>query len=261
MAPLDTLRGPAKARGFDVSEYEVALQGMRSSTAPVRVVQLSDLHVGNGHNADLLQSAVRAVGDLDPDMVALTGDYVDHRLSEIEPAAEMLGELHAPLGVWAALGNHDYYADGPKVASALEARGIHVLLNRSEEVAPGLWIAGTDDVLRGRPDVGMALRGIPAEDAVVLLSHHPEGFGRGDAPRVMLVLSGHTHGGQFSFRFFPAWLVCRIHLHTKRVAGWYERGPGRQYISRGLGVAGPFPFDRRINCQPEVAVFSLVSPG
>jgi hypothetical protein len=76
----------------------------------------------------------------------------------------------------------------------------------------------------------------------------------------MLMLSGHTHGGQIVLPFPNPWLICRFHLKTRYVHGWYRLGPAQLYVNRGIGVTGPALFARRFRCAPEISVFRLRSP-
>src|SRR5205814_10659934 len=156
-------------------------------------------------------------------------------------------------------GNHDHRADTSLLSSALEAAGITVLVNRAVRTAEGLWLAGVDDFREGQPDLKAALRDIPPDAPAILLSHEPKAIDMVPPDSSLVILSGHTHGGQINFRFFPGSLVCLIHLQTRYVHGWYERGKVRLYVNRGIGVTGHGPLARRINCLSEITEFTLTA--
>lgn len=233
------------------------LAGLPAEAGEVTVAQISDTHRHGGDVDELLGTVVERVNGLRPDFVALTGDFVDRRPSDVLPVARTLGALRPRRGLFAVIGNHDYAADAWLMRSALAATGCEVLDNRAVQGAPGLWFAGIDDLHSGRPDIGAALRQIPANAATVLLSHHPDAFDKAPSDRPLLMLSGHTHGAQFAFPFLPAAWVCWLHLRTRYVHGWYRRRGSMLYVNRGIGVAGPWPLRRRVRCMPEVSVFHL----
>jgi uncharacterized protein len=222
-------------------------------------VQISDLHRGCGGTDALIEEAVRQANAQEPDITVVTGDFIDHRKRDITPAVGMVAKLRARLGVYGILGNHDYRGDASQLTRELEAAGMPMLNNRAVEVAPGFWLAGIEDLLVGKPDVQGALRGVPSEAALVFLSHSPNVLKRRLPDRPLLILSGHTHGGQFDLPFPTAKMICVWHLRTPYVHGWFARGKARMYVNRGIGVTGSWPLCRRINCPPEISVFRLLT--
>jgi predicted MPP superfamily phosphohydrolase len=244
--------GLVGARGqVGVREIEVTLERLPASLSGYRIVQLSDLHWGNGPDATVRRLVARAAA-LQPDVAVLTGDFVDDR----GPGTRGLAEVLEPLrGAWAVLGDHDH-TDPEAVARALRHAGIRVLVNESVQLPGGLWLGGVDDLEVGRCDLAGTLRDLP-EHGGLLLSHNPLVFERLAEDLPLLVLAGHTHGAQIRIPFpWPA-LVCRWHLQVPTVQGWYRRGRLRLYVNRGVGVAGPWPLNRRVLCPPEVSVFDL----
>ncbi|MCC6731140.1 MAG: metallophosphoesterase [Chthonomonadales bacterium] len=243
--------------GLEGSLHEVWLPGLARELDGARIAQVSDLHRAGARFDRVIEEAFRHANRLDPDWTLLTGDFVDRRRRDIEPVAKMAAGLRARRGILAVLGNHDYYAGGVGVARALERQGIEVLVNRALQAAPGLWFAGVDDWLEGRPDLDAALADAPPGAALVLMSHHPGTLDRLPARRPALVLSGHTHGGQYRVPLVPRWLICRLHLRTRFVEGWYRRGPALLYVNRGVGAAGGPILGHRLRCPPEVSAFTL----
>jgi hypothetical protein len=244
---------------IEVTTHDVVLPRLPRALSGLTAAQISDLHRGCGGTDDLIRAAVERVNRLEPDVVFVTGDFVDEEAKDIPAAVEMVAGLRARQGVYGVLGNHDQRGDPLRLKAALAEAGLHMLQNRARMHAPGLWFAGIDDLLEGAPDLPAALRYVPHDAAVVLLSHNPNGFDRLTGSRSLLMLSGHTHGAQIVVPFPPPWLVCRLHLHTRYVHGWTERGAQRLYVNRGIGVTGAGPFARRVNCRPEITLFRFLS--
>ena len=194
---------------------------------------------------------------LKPDVVALTGDFVTHRSDYIGSCLDALRPLHAPLGLFAVLGNHDYAADdlrgGHPITNALTSRGIHVLTNRSERLDNNLRLVGVDDYRFGNPRPDEAFRKAAKGEAVLAMSHNPFVF-EAMCAYDCVTLVGHTHGGQVNIPGLTSRLVGEKMRYQH---GWYKErtGPGRMYVSRGLGVVG-VPF--RYHSPPEIAVFDLM---
>jgi hypothetical protein len=190
-------------------------------------------------------------------MVALTGDYTTSHREYVEPCAEALGELRAPEGVWAVLGNHDHNTDGPLTRQALQRRGIGVLTNENTELRRGadsLRLAGVDDWGWGKADFQKTMRGVDKSRPSILLAHEPMAL---DVPRthgVSLILSGHTHGGQIALPLVGA-PAAYLWKHLKYLRGMYESAGTQLYVSRGTGVIG-VPI--RVGARPEVAVLRLL---
>ncbi len=174
-----------------------------------------------------------------------------------EPCARLLREMTAPCGLWAVLGNHDEDTDPQHVAAALEAENIHVLANQSHAIerdGARIWLAGVNDVFSRSADVPETLRGIPSDEAVILLVHEPDFADVACRYPVDLQLSGHSHGGQIRIPLLPP-LYLPV-LARKYVLGTYRVGPMTLYTNAGLGtVAVPM----RLNCPPEITLLTLHS--
>jgi predicted MPP superfamily phosphohydrolase len=232
----------------------------------LRIVQLSDFHFQRRVPARYVERCVAAANAENPDLIALTGDYVHKGHRYVEGIAELLSRLSAPLGVFAVLGNHDHavrnalgFRRYPKlhqrIVEALVQRGIRVLHNELMTVElDGLryQISGVDDLWsrRCRPDV--ALVGLDPGLPHVMLAHHPRTIELLDGRRCDLMLSGHTHGGQIHTQQFGSVTLGR---RMKRyAAGLYAHGDSRLYVNKGVGFGLPIRYNRR----PEIAVFDLV---
>jgi uncharacterized protein len=245
-----------------IARLPVALDGLT-------IAQLSDFHYDDLFGVIPIRKAVEIVNRLQPQLVVLTGDFVTisvlsdylhnakQAASAAEPCARLLSQLHAPLGVFATLGNHDTDSDPSRITDALQAEGIVVLRNRSvplELEARRLWLAGIDDALVGKPDLEAALRGIPREEPVILLAHEPDFADQAVRYPVDLQLSGHSHGGQLRFPLVGAPYLPE--LARKYPRGLMQVGPLTLYTNIGLGT---IRIPARLNCPPEVTLFTLRS--
>jgi len=203
------------------------------------IVQLSDLHLGSLIGARRLRAVVEQIRGLGPDLVAETGDLIDSDAGAVEELVPELKKLTAPKGVFAVLGNHEYYAGAERSRRLLRDAGFTVLDNAAVEVVPGLWIAGVADRGGGGQtgdlvaDLEGALVDVPRNDAVVLLQHTPGYEEAAAAAGVDLMLNGHTHGAQI----WPAHYLVR--LSFPHLAGVRQIGGMTQVVCRGAGRWGP----------------------
>lgn len=252
--------GPArrrKARHIEVSEYRVPIAGLGRELDGLRIVHLTDIHHGLYFSAEALAAAVELANSLQPDVVALTGDYVSYSRNFAHSAAELLGGLRARRGVYAVLGNHDFRVGADLVTRALRRNGIAVLRNQHTVIRGGssqLHLAGVDD-LWYNPNLPRAFQRIPRGRPVILLSHNPRIVAAAAHFSVDLVLSGHTHGGQVRLPFLDRMRDANRsprRFHT----GWDAWGRTRIYVSRGIGT---IVLPLRVACPPEMPAFTLVA--
>ena len=242
-----------------VLAHEVVIEGLPASFDGFRVAQISDLHCGPFADGARVAGWVAAVNALEPDLIAVTGDLIASGSRFVPVVAQALGGLRAPHGVFASMGNHDYFTDGEALASALEAAGLTVLRNRGIDVRRGegvLHVAGVDDTWTRRHDVGRAVSARPPGTPTLLLAHDPALFPEAAAHGVELTLAGHTHGGQLGVPFL-ARRINLARLMTRFTNGFYREGGAALYVNRGLGTTGP---PVRIGVRPEIAVLTLRQP-
>nr|WP_319584412.1 metallophosphoesterase [uncultured Pseudodesulfovibrio sp.] len=220
-----------------VTEYEVALPGLPGNLDGIVAVVASDLHVGTQVGPDWLQARVDQILALQPDIILLPGDIVEGHsryLDELEP---ILRRLEAPLGVYAVPGNHENYGSPIKALGTLARSGITVLVDKWVTPAPGLVVAGVEDLdsipeeRRHLDPVALALENRPA-GATILLSHTPRRYDQAADLGTQLMLCGHTHGGQI----WPFNYVER--LIYPLVEGRFAIGPMTLIVSRGAGSWG-----------------------
>ncbi|MGE6760343.1 metallophosphoesterase [Corallococcus interemptor] len=252
-----TARGKAR-----VERTTVALKDLGPGLEGIRVVQLSDVHVGPTLDGVWLQRVVDQVNALKPDLVAITGDLVDGSVDELRDQMTPLASLKAPLGVYYVTGNHEFYHGARAWMAEVSRLGITVLTNEHRVVERGgakLVVAGVTDhdaghidpPLESRPD--LALAGAPPDVPRLLLAHQPRTALSLRGLRVDLQLSGHTHGGQI----FPFMLFVK--LQQPVVQGLATVAGTRVYTHRGTGYWGP---PMRLGPAPEIASLTLVgAPG
>jgi predicted MPP superfamily phosphohydrolase len=217
-----------------------------------RIGHISDVHCGRDTSPARVATWVRRLNALDLDLIAVTGDLITSGAEYVDPVADALGGLRARDGVYACMGNHDYFTDGDRVALALERNGLTVLRNRGVTVRGGLHIAGVDDTWTSRDDIEAALETRPPAAPVVLLAHDPNLFPAAMAHDVDLMLSGHTHGGQLAVPGVRRLSLARF--ITEFTAGLYRRGRSSLYVNRGAGTTGP---PVRLGAPAELAVLTL----
>lgn len=226
-----------------VKEIHVPIRGLAD---PMRIAQLSDLHVGHFRGAEWLGGVVCRVNEQNPDFVVITGDLFESHYNLTEEVVSELRKLEAP--VYFVAGNHDKYVNLLRVKDMLRKVGVTVLENEVVEFK-GLQIAGTDlvevaDVIDSMP--------INPERPCVMLRHYPNGIHEAVEHGVDLMLSGHTHGGQL----FPVTVINRITFKYNR--GLYKVGDGYIYTSDGAGTTGP---PMRFETKSEIALITLTPSG
>lgn len=242
-------------RALLVTETEIAIRDLPEAFYGFRIAQITDVHHSRIVPIEEVRRVVEAVKALQPDLIALTGDYTTAYRRYIEPCAEALGGLSAPHGVWAVLGNHDHYTDPDLTTRALERHHINVIENGNTLIRRGgdrLQLMGVGDVTWNRADWQRTLYGIDKRLPSVMLSHQPVVFDRPEAAEVSLILSGHTHGGQVSLPLFGPPL--RFARDFRYVRGLYERNGTQLYVSAGTGVIG---LPVRLGVRPEISIIKL----
>ena len=236
---------------------DVAIARLPAAFEGYRIVQLSDLHCGPFASGRRVAAWVASANRLEADLlVAVTGDLIASGSTFVPVVARALGALRGRDGVFACMGNHDYFTEGESMATALTDNGLAVLRNRGIAIERGgdrLYLAGVDDTWTGRDDLDETLAGRPAGVPTVLLAHDPALFPGAVERGVELTHSGHTHGGQLGVPFFARrWNLARV--MTRFASGFYREGASTLYVNHGLGTTG-VPI--RWLVAPEIAVLTL----
>lgn len=270
--------------GLEISpELPVAIPHLTRALEGLRIVQISDIHVGPYLRRRELESAVARVNALRPDLVVITGDLLDRDMESLPDALAGLRGLRASgldgRGVFMVLGNHDLYADpaepgqqgGRQITAAVRAMGIGMLRDETVVLGAGderLAVLGLDwiDPRRGpsylfydAPRTAAALAamnaGLAPETPRILLAHHPETFTEAQPHSIGLTLAGHTHGGgQIVLGQLGGQPVGVSALRFHYRSGLYQQAGMSLYVNRGLGYMG-LPI--RINCPSEISQFRL----
>ena len=219
----------------------------------IRLVFFSDLHIGEAMTPDYIARAVKLIQDQQPDLILCGGDFIDHRAVYAYDPRVMasLRSLHAPMGVYYVLGNHEYRDDlEANIRWVSEVGGT---LLRDSIAFPGngpLTLIGRDDWVNGnrKPFEVIANEADPLRGPVVLMEHTPASIDSiGDSP-VDLILCGHTHGGQI----WPGQLM--VWWRYGMVSGTRPVGEREVCISSGIGSAGA---TYRVGTRSEIRVYDL----
>jgi uncharacterized protein len=221
-----------------------------------RIVHLTDIHVGGSTPNSYLDRVVEIVWRAKADLVVLTGDYVNHSLTHVGRLRRFVGLLPKPC--FATLGNHDHWSGADGVTRALRDGGAEVLSNDSLVYAKDgieLTVVGVDDGFSRNDDVPKAFRHVRDPERALVLSHFPNTADRIAQAGGGLILSGHTHGGQFAVPGVTA--VVQRMVGNKYVQGWFEIDKSMLYVSAGIG-ASFIGFRAGQQALPEIAVYDLV---
>ncbi|MCX6181514.1 MAG: metallophosphoesterase [Bacteroidetes bacterium] len=267
--------------GYNYSIHTVSLKlkNLPKNFEGLKIVQISDMHVGSFLSSDPLEDAFKMIAELNPDVVFFTGDLVNDITEEALPHQEVLKKLKAKHGVYSILGNHDYgdYVYNDSMPDYLEKKahnktlmqqvhreaGWDLLLNEHRELVIGdqkISIIGIENWGSGRfakyGDMKKAMASVDPDTVKLLLSHDPSHWDaqvRPFHPEVDVSFAGHTHGMQFGietkfFRFSP------VQWRYDQWAGLYEKGHQQIYVNRGLGFVG---YPGRVGISPEITLITL----
>lgn len=226
----------------------------------LRIDVVTDTHTGSPRNGvDKLDRLVRRLIDSDAPVVLMAGDYVilSVLLGEYVPPeviAEHLKPLTARKRVYAVLGNHDWWKNGPDISAKFSAAGVQMIDNRAVPVAVGqcrFWLAGLGDLMEGRPDVAGTYAKVPAGAPVIALTHEPDLWPQ-IPTRTALTVAGHTHGGQI----YPLPLRSPGHFiaHSNTLNGWIEDHGRTLFVSPGVGTS---IIPVRLGVPPEISRLTL----
>ncbi len=255
---------------LQVRSYRVPIAGLPEGLDGLRVVQLADLHLGPRVPLPYLEQAVSRAAGLRPDLVVLTGDYIHNGRRNIDAAARLFDPLvRAQIPTVGVLGNHDWYGGGYAMSEALARTGVVMIDNarvffdgdarRITDVPSGgtICLAGVGDLLEHTVDVDAAFDRVPEAMPRLLLAHNPDTAELSSVtrsgPRIDLMLSGHTHGGQVRLPLIGTPIVPSA--FGDKYAGGLVPGPAcRVLVSRGIGMS-VLPI--RFRVPPEIVLLTL----
>jgi len=225
----------------EVVDVEIALPKLPKTLDGFTIVQLTDLHVGLTIDRTFVQCVVDITNRLAPDLVAMTGDFVDGKVSDLHEEIAPLANLRAPHGVFAVTGNHEYYSGVEPWVAQISTLGVRYLRNQRVVIGDGngssFELAGVEDHNAAgdfKEDLQTATAGRDPNRALVLLAHQPRQVKRAALHGVDLQLSGHTHGGQI----WPWHYLVKLQ-QGGMLAGRYQHQQTQLYVSRGCGYWGP----------------------
>lgn len=241
---------------IEVNRVTLSFASLPKSLNGVKIVQFSDLHLGNDFSLEKLEKIAAAINALKPDLIFFTGDLMDepNKYKKIHLIADILKLTKAPLGKFAVYGNHDHGGYGTEnYRKIMSQANFHVLQNSFISITSShishFTIAGIDDLMLGKPDFSKTFNGISKNDFTILLSHMPDFIEKAPNDKVNFQVSGHSHGGQINLPLYGP-----INKKNPYSQGLYEKNGIKLYVNRGLGTTR-LPF--RFFSLPELTLFTL----
>lgn len=261
--------------------YRVKKVRLRFSNLPpafkgLKIVQLSDIHSGSFTDKAAVEKGVEKVLALRPDVILFTGDLVNNRSEEMKHYVDVFSRLHAPMGVYSVLGNHDYGDYEPWPTAAAKLQNLQRLIALQQEMGWRLLL--DEHVMLQKGDAQIALIGVQNWSALkrfprygnlpkayegaasapfkILMSHDPTHWDaevRPHFPDVDLTLSGHTHGMQFGVNI-PGFKWSPVQYVYKQWMGLYTEGKQKLYVNPGYGFLG---YPGRVGILPEITLIEL----
>ena len=245
------------SRQPDVVNVDIPVKGLHPDLEGLKIVQLSDVHVGPTIRRPEIERLVTAVNTLKPDIIAITGDLIDGTVADLSYHAQPLQNLRSHYGTFFVTGNHEYYFKPEEWIAELKGIGMQVLLNEYRVIKhkdAQLIVGGVTDYQAERYAMShksnpSAASGVSVSaDFRLLLAHQPRSIFLVKDHLFQLILTGHTHGGQY----FPATILVRF--FQPFYPGLIQYNGGWIYINRGTGYWGP---PLRIGSPSEITCFTL----
>ncbi len=238
-----------------IKEIKLHYEELPKSLIGLKIVQLSDVHLGVLSRPSWFKKVIERVNSIEPDIIVITGDLIDSEINRLNNLKEPLKKLRAKHGVFAVTGNHEFYAGIEKFYELTDRTGIKVLDNKKVLINDYLEIIGIDDDTRRRFENNKntlldLFKEVNHERFTIFLSHKPKYFERAVEAGVDLQLSGHTHAGQIP----PMNLI--VFLTFKYPYGLYRLKNSFLYTTSGTGVWGP---PMRLFSSSEIVKIVLVS--
>jgi predicted MPP superfamily phosphohydrolase len=254
-----TACGLAEARRIpEIVEVNVTLENLPPGFDGFRILQITDLHASMTIRHDYVKGVVDKTNAQKPDMIVITGDLADGRVIELRTETAPLADLQAKFGKFFVTGNHEYYSGVDSWLSEVRRLGFIPLINEHRIIrnhGAEIVLAGITDYRASRivphhaSDPEAALAGAPENMVKIMLAHQPKSVFQAEPTGADLLITGHTHGGQY----FP-WNYM-VSLDQPYVHGLHRHGKTQVYVSRGTGYWGP-PI--RIGAPSEITVLRLV---
>lgn len=248
----------AEANKLVVERRRIRLRNWPSGLNGYKIALLADFHLRDRYSLDLAKRAIEAALDEQPDFVVLAGDFVGYwKLESVDLLGEALENLLLMDGrVVAVPGNHDYWSgDASLLEPILSQFNIRLLRNEVWKKGPVTWV-GVDSANAGKsePYAPLAEAIVTHADSPVVVVWHEPDLVDSLPIGADLMLSGHSHGGQFTLPW--GWTPMHTKNGEKYVRGWFPDAPTPLYVTRGVGTTGP---PSRLGCAPEVTILELYS--
>ena len=262
---------------FKVREETIVFKDLPNGLDGLKVLQISDLHVGSWDNKDAIEKGIEIINQQEYDILLFTGDFVNTLATEADPWIETLQKIKTPkYGKYAVLGNHDYgeyvkwdteaakEANFTAIKNNIEKSGFQLLLNENVVVknnSDSIYLLGVENWglnFKKAGDLKKTSENVPANAFKIVMTHDPSHWDAeivNHQQKYQLTLSGHTHGMQFGVRgehyqWSPAKFIY------KEWAGLYNEGPSQLYVNTGFGFLG---YPGRVGIVPEITIFELVN--
>ena len=244
-------------------EETIQIDNWPQSLDGLRIAVLSDLHVDNWSVTERkLRTIVERTNQLQPDLIVILGDYMSSngwvtRRVEPEVFGAVLKDLHAPLGVYSVLGNHDWWYSGTRVRRGLEQNGIKVLEDETAQIdvrGTSLWLVGFADLWTRPQRIASTVAKVPEGQPLIGLTHNPDIFPNVPS-RVQLLLAGHTHGGQVRFPIIGP-VVESSDYGDRWVQGHVFADNHHLFVTTGIGTS---IMPVRFGLPPEIVLLTLKS--
>jgi predicted MPP superfamily phosphohydrolase len=250
-------------RRLVVNEQNLKIPNWSAKLNNFKIVAISDVHGGSNYvSEEKLRKLVELANAQNPDLIVLLGDYVSQiggKRSDLkmpfETIAENLKGFTAKYGVFAVVGNHDWWFDETRVRDELERIGVKVLENEVEPIQVSgetirLW--GIEDYWKKNRVPTEVFEQIPNKQNIIAITHNPDSLLKAPA-EISLMISGHTHGGQVKFPFYGA--IAFVN-DPRFMEGFVEVDGKNVFVTTGVGMSGP---QIRFRVTPEIAVLNLFS--
>jgi predicted MPP superfamily phosphohydrolase len=251
-------------RRLVINENMISVPHWSANLNGFRIVAISDIHGGSNYvTEERLRELVAKANAQNPDLIVLLGDYVSERFRDhknlrmpVETIAENLKGFEARHGVYAVIGNHDWWYDEQKVRAEFERAGIKFLENEAVSFdvnGEKVWLLGIEDFWKNhRVEVSDAMQRIEPKKNIIAITHNPDSLLHSPA-EISLMLAGHSHGGQVKFPFYGA--VAFVN-DSRFMKGEAIVDGKHVFVTSGVGCSGP---PVRFGVTPEIVVLQIES--